>query len=79
MIVTGQPVFVVLSREQAKLSYRWTPAVIERPLVVEGRLSKDAAGEPVHRLSCPACELREWNTSFSSIGGYRTGLSSRSW
>jgi hypothetical protein len=54
--VTGsQPVFVVLSREQAKLAYRWTPAVIERPVVVEGRLLKDEDGEPVRRLSCPAC------------------------
>ncbi len=51
----GHPLFVVLSREQAKLSYRWSPAVVERLAVVNGQLLRDDDGEPVRRLCCPAC------------------------
>jgi len=51
----GQPLFVVLSREQAKLSYRWSPAVIERLAVVNGQLLRGEDGEPTRRLCCPAC------------------------
>jgi hypothetical protein len=51
----GQPLFVVLSREQAKLSYRWSSAVVERLAVVNGQLLRGEDGEPVRRLCCPAC------------------------
>jgi hypothetical protein len=49
------PLFVVLSREQAKLSYRWSPATLERLAVVERRLLRDEDGDPLRRLCCPAC------------------------
>ncbi|MPZ51018.1 MAG: hypothetical protein GEU75_17240 [Dehalococcoidia bacterium] len=51
----SQPLFVVLSREQAKLSYRWSPAVMSRLAVVSARLLRGEDGEPVRRLCCPAC------------------------
>src|SRR6266545_3002093 len=51
----GVPLFVVLSRERAKLSYRWLPAVIERLAVSDGRLVRGEEGEPLRRLGCPAC------------------------
>ena len=47
--------FVILSRERAKLSYRWQPAVVSRPVAVEGRLAYGEDGEPLRRLCCPAC------------------------
>ncbi|HXH20629.1 MAG TPA: helicase-related protein [Dehalococcoidia bacterium] len=54
-LLGGQPLFVVLSREQAKLSYRWSPAVVERLAVAGRRLLRGEDGEPVRRLCCPAC------------------------
>jgi SNF2 family DNA or RNA helicase len=51
----GAPLFVILSRERAKLSYRWLPAVVERLAVSDGRLIRGEDGEPVRRLCCPAC------------------------
>lgn len=54
-LLGAQPLFVVLSREQAKLSYRWSPAVVERLAVANGRLLRGEDGEPVRRLCCPAC------------------------
>jgi hypothetical protein len=51
----GAPLFVILSRERAKLSYRWLPAVIERLAVSDGCLIRGEDGEPVRRLCCPAC------------------------
>ena len=35
------PLFVVMSRERAKLSYRWLPAVVERWATVDGKLVRD--------------------------------------
>ena len=47
--------FAIVSRERAKLSYRWMPAVVERPVALEGRLARDEAGQPLRRLCCPSC------------------------
>ena len=50
------PLFVVMSRERAKLSYRWMPAVIERWAVSKGRLVRDEeTGEPFRVPCCPDC------------------------
>ena len=50
------PRFAVMSRERAKLSYRWQPAVVERWAVANGRLARDeATGEPFRVPCCPAC------------------------
>lgn len=43
-----QPLYVVLSREAAKLSYRWRPAVVERRWL-------DTVGRVHNRLCCPGC------------------------
>ena len=39
--VGSGPLFAVMSREKAKLSYRWMPAVIERWAVSRGRLIRE--------------------------------------
>ena len=50
------PLFVVMSRERAKLSYRWLPAVIERWATVDGRLVRDEETlEPFRVPCCPDC------------------------
>ena len=51
------PLFVVMSsREKAKLSYRWMPAVIQRWAVSKGRLLRDEeTGEPFRVPCCPDC------------------------
>ena len=50
------PLFAVMSREKAKLSYRWMPAVIERWAVSKGRLLRDEeTGEPFRIPCCPDC------------------------
>ena len=56
------PLFVVMSREKAKLSYRWMPAVIQRWAVSGGTESKPArlirdeeTGEPFRVPCCPDC------------------------
>src|SRR3989337_445320 len=55
-LLGGRPLFVILSRERAKLSYRWSPAVVERTAIdSDGCLLRDEDGEPLRRLSCPAC------------------------
>jgi SNF2 family DNA or RNA helicase len=51
----GARLFVVMSRERAKLSYRWLPAVVERLAMSGGRLVRDEGGEPLRRLCCPSC------------------------
>jgi len=51
----GAPLFVIMSRERAKPSYRWLPAVIERLAVRDGRLVRGEDSEPLRRLGCPAC------------------------
>ena len=50
------PLFAILSRERAKLSYRWQPAVIERWATADGRLLRDEhTGEPFRVPCCPVC------------------------
>ena len=50
------PLFAVMSREKAKLSYRWMPAVIQRWAVSKGRLLRDEeTGEPFRVPCCPGC------------------------
>ena len=50
------PLFAVISRERAKLSYRWMPAVIERWATSRGRLLRDEeTGEPFRVPCCPDC------------------------
>ena len=54
-IGTG-PLFAVMSRERAKLSYRWQAAVIERWATSKGRLVREEeTGEPFRVPCCPAC------------------------
>ena len=50
------PLFVVMSRERAKLSYRWKAAVIKRWATSKGRLVRDEeTGEPFRVPCCPDC------------------------
>ena len=50
------PLFVVMSRERAKLSYRWKASVIQRWAVSKGRLVRDAeTKEPFRVPCCPDC------------------------
>ena len=50
------PLFAVMSRERAKLSYRWQPAVVERWAAARGRLFRDdVTGEPFRVPCCPDC------------------------
>ena len=56
-ISTGSgPLFAVMSREKAKLSYRWMPAVNQRWATSRGRLLRDEeTGEPFRVPCCPDC------------------------
>ncbi len=50
------PLFVVMSRERAKLSYRWLPAVVERWATAGGKLVRDEETlEPFRVPCCPDC------------------------
>ena len=50
------PFFAIMSRERAKLSYRWQPAVIQRWAAAGGRLVRDEqTGEPFQVPCCPRC------------------------
>ena len=50
------PLFAVMSRERAKLSYRWMPAVAYRWATSRGRLIRDEeTGEPFRVPCCPDC------------------------
>ena len=54
--VGAGPLFAVMSRERAKLSYRWKPAVEYRWATSRGRLVRDEeTGEPFRVPCCPAC------------------------
>ena len=56
MINGDGPLFAVMSRERAKLSYRWQPAVVERWASARGRLFRDGeTGEPFQVPCCPDC------------------------
>ena len=53
------PLFAVMSREKAKLSYRWKAAVIERWAVSRGRLVRDEeTGDPSGSPAAPAAPRR---------------------
>jgi len=54
-LLDGRPLFVILSRERAKLSYRWRAAVVEKLAVANSKLLRDEDGQPLRRLCCPAC------------------------
>ena len=50
------PLFAVMSRERAKLSYRWKAAVIYRWATSKGRLIRvEETGEPFRVPCCPRC------------------------
>ncbi len=50
------PLFAVMSRERAKLSYRWMPAVIYRWATSNGRLIRlEETKEPFRVPCCPDC------------------------
>ncbi len=50
------PLFAVMSRERAKLSYRWKAAVVYRWATSNGRLIRDEeTGDPFRVPCCPAC------------------------
>ena len=50
------PLFAVMSREKAKLSYRWKAAVIQRWATSRGRLIREEeTGEPFRIPCCPVC------------------------
>ena len=50
------PLFAVMSREKAKLSYRWKAAVIYRWATSKGRLIREEeTGEPFRVPCCPDC------------------------
>ena len=54
--VGSGPLFAVMSREKAKLSYRWMPAVIQRWATSKGRLIREEeTGEPFRVPCCPDC------------------------
>ena len=56
LLPRSSSLFAVMSREKAKLSYRWQPAVNERWAVANGRLVRDeVTGEPCRIPCCPAC------------------------
>ena len=53
------PLFAVMSRERAKLSYRWSPAVAKRWAASGGRLIRDEeTGEPFRVPCCPVCSAQ---------------------
>ena len=53
------PLFAIMSRERAKLSYRWSPAVVQRWAAAGGRLVRDEqTGEPFQVPCCPRCHAQ---------------------
>ena len=53
------PLFAIMSRERAKLSYRWQPAVVQRWAAAGGRLVRDEqTGEPFQVPCCPTCHAQ---------------------
>ena len=50
------PLFAIMSRERAKLSYRWQPAVVERwATTARGLVRHEETGEPFRVPCCPDC------------------------
>ena len=63
MVGGDGPLFAVMSRERAKLSYRWQPAIVERWAAARGRLFRDdATGEPFRVPCCPDCHAMVLDT-----------------
>ena len=63
MIGRDGPLFAVMSRERAKLSYRWQNAIVERWAAARGRLFlDDATGEPFRVPCCPDCHAMVLDT-----------------
>ena len=59
--VGSGPLFAVMSREKAKLSYRWMPAVIQRWATSRGRLLRDEeTGSPSGSPAAPTARRRSW-------------------
>ena len=55
-VSTVGPLYAVMSRERAKLSYRWRPATVGRLCVSDGKLARDPeTGEPIRIPCCPDC------------------------
>ncbi len=55
-VSTVGPLFAVMSRERAKLSYRWRPATVERLVVSDGKLARDPeTGDAIRVPCCPDC------------------------
>ena len=55
----GRPLFVIMSRERAKLSYRWKPAVCWRPVREHGRLVRNEdTGDIIITPRCPGVRRR---------------------
>ena len=53
------PLFAIMSRERAKLSYRWQPAVVERwATTARGLVRDEETGEPFRVPCCPACHAQ---------------------
>ena len=50
------PLFAIMSRERAKLSYRWQPAVVQRwATTARGLVRHEETGEPFRVPCCPDC------------------------
>ncbi len=50
------PFFTIISREQAKRTYFWKPAFLERPVRTRrGNGIRDEEGNLLYRLACPEC------------------------
>ena len=49
------PIYTIISRERAKLSYRWKPAYLERWATWNGELAVNEYREPFKRPHCPSC------------------------
>ena len=59
--VGSGPLFAVMSREKAKLSYRWMPAVIQRWATSRGRLiRRKRRGSPSASPAAPTARRRSW-------------------
>ncbi len=53
------PLFAVMSRERAKLSYRWQPAVVQRwATTARGLVRDEETGEPFRAPCCPDCHAQ---------------------
>ena len=53
------PLFAIMSRERAKLSYRWQPAVVERwATTARGLVRDEETGEPFRVPCCPDCHAQ---------------------